>query len=311
MFTSSKILITGGTGSFGKVAVKKFLSKGAQEIIVFSRDENKQDEMRITSNNNKIKFVVGDIRDYNSLNQAIKTNIIGSDNVVRAAISKKVKKVVLLSTDKAVYPINAMGLSKALMEKTMIANSRNLSLSNETVLCATRYGNVMGSRGSVIPLFIKQIQENKNITITDPLMTRFLMSLEDSFDLVCFALQNAKQGDIFVQKGKSSTIENLAISLKELFNSKNKIEVIGTRHGEKLFETLISREEMVNAEDMESYYRLPSDNRDLNYNQYFSQGEINVSKQEDYSSHNTNLLNIKQIKKLLLTIDYVKEHLDV
>ena len=209
------------------------------------------------------------------------------------------------------YPINAMGLSKSLMEKTMIANSRKLSLSNDTVLCATRYGNVMGSRGSVIPLFIKQIQENKNITITDPLMTRFLMSLEDSFDLVCFALQNAKQGDIFVQKGKSSTIENLAISLKELFNSKNKIDVIGTRHGEKLFETLISREEMVNAEDMETYYRLPSDNRDLNYNQYFSQGEINVSKQEDYTSHNTNLLNIEQIKRLLLTINYVKEHLDV
>ena len=337
MFTSSKILITGGTGSFGQVAVKKFLLKGAQEIIVFSRDENKQEEMRIASNNNKIKFVVGDIRDYDSLHdamnevdyvfhaaalkqvpscefypmEAIKTNILGSDNVVRAAISKKVKKVVLLSTDKAVYPINAMGLSKSLMEKTMIANSRKLSLSNDTVLCATRYGNVMGSRGSVIPLFIKQIQENKNITITDPLMTRFLMSLEDSFDLVCFALQNAKQGDIFVQKGKSSTIENLAISLKELFNSKNKIDVIGTRHGEKLFETLISREEMVNAEDMETYYRLPSDNRDLNYNQYFSQGEINVSKQEDYTSHNTNLLNIEQIKRLLLTINYVKEHLDV
>ena len=337
MFTSSKILITGGTGSFGQVAVKKFLLKGAQEIIVFSRDENKQEEMRIASNNNKIKYVVGDIRDYNSLHdamnevdyvfhaaalkqvpscefypmEAIKTNILGSDNVVRAAISKKVKKVVLLSTDKAVYPINAMGLSKSLMEKTMIANSRKLSLSNDTVLCATRYGNVMGSRGSVIPLFIKQIQENKNITITDPLMTRFLMSLEDSFDLVCFALQNAKQGDIFVQKGKSSTIENLAISLKELFNSKNKIDVIGTRHGEKLFETLISREEMVNAEDMETYYRLPSDNRDLNYNQYFSQGEINVSKQEDYTSHNTNLLNIEQIKRLLLTINYVKEHLDV
>ena len=337
MFKNSKLLITGGTGSFGNLAANKFLSKGVKEILIYSRDEKKQEDMRIAINDNRLKFVIGDVRNYDSLfeamkgidyvfhaaalkqvpscefypMEAIRTNILGSENVVNAAVSRGVKKVVLLSTDKAVYPINAMGLSKSLMEKCMIAKSRNLSLSHETVLTATRYGNVMASRGSVIPLFITQILEDKNITITDPLMTRFLMSLEDSFDLVCFAFEHAKQGDIFVQKGKSSTIEDLAIALKELFNKNTKIKIIGTRHGEKLFETLISREEMKNAEDMGEFYRIPCDNRDLNYSNYFNKGETKLSQIDDYTSHNTNILNVNEIKKLLLTVDYVKDRVNV
>jgi UDP-N-acetylglucosamine 4,6-dehydratase/5-epimerase len=336
MFKNRRLLITGGTGSFGSVAAKKFLSMDAEEILIFSRDEKKQDDMRNKINDSRLKFVIGDVRSYDSLfntlkgvdyvfhaaalkqvpscefypMEAIKTNILGSENVINAAVNRAVKKVVFLSTDKAVYPINAMGLSKSLMEKCMVAKSRNLKLADETILCATRYGNVMASRGSVIPLFIKQILQNKNITITDPLMTRFLMSLEESFDLVCFAFQNAVQGDIFVQKAKSSTIESLAVALKQLFKSSSQIEIIGTRHSEKLFETLISREEMRNAVDMGNFYRIPCDNRDLNYNNFFNKGEKELASFEDYTSHNTNILDVKQIKKLLLTIDYVKDKLN-
>jgi UDP-N-acetylglucosamine 4,6-dehydratase/5-epimerase len=336
MFENSTLLITGGTGSFGSMATKNFLSQNVREIRVFSRDEKKQDDMRLELDNDKLKFYIGDIRDYNSISQAckgvdylfhaaalkqvpscefypmeaIKTNIMGSENVIRASINNKVKKVVLLSTDKAVYPINAMGLSKSLMEKCMIANSRVLHETNETVLCATRYGNVMASRGSVIPLFVDQILKNKSLTITDPDMTRFLMSLEDSFDLVNFAFLNGKQGDIFVQKGKSSTILDLAKALKSLFKKNNAIEIMGTRHGEKLFETLISREEMVSAIEMGDYYKIPADDRDLNYGKYFHKGEEKISYQDDYTSHNTRRLNVDEIKELLLSISFVKDKLN-
>ncbi len=336
MFKNKVLMITGGTGSFGNTVLKRFLTTDVREIRIFSRDEKKQEEMRIALNHPKLKFYIGDVRDYDSIHQAMKgvdyvfhaaalkqvpscefypleavrTNVLGSENVMNAAIARGVKRVVMLSTDKAVYPINAMGISKAMMEKFMVAKSR-MQNDGETVICATRYGNVMASRGSVIPLFVEQLKSGKPLTITDPNMTRFLMSLEDSVDLVLHAFEHGKQGDIFVQKAPASTVDDLANALKELFGKDNKINVIGTRHGEKLYESLISREEMVKAEDMGGYYRIPADNRDLNYAQYFSEGEEKISHQEDYTSHNTGRLNIAQVKALLLKLEYIKEELDV
>lgn len=336
MFKNKLLMITGGTGSFGNTVLKRFLSTDVREIRIFSRDEKKQEEMRIALNNPKLKFHIGDVRDYSSVHQAMKgvdyvfhaaalkqvpscefypleavrTNVLGSENVMNAAIARGVKRVVMLSTDKAVYPINAMGISKAMMEKFMVAKAR-MQNDGETVICATRYGNVMASRGSVIPLFVDQLKSGKALTITDPNMTRFLMSLEDSVDLVLHAFEHGEQGDIFVQKAPASTVDDLANALKELFRKDNPIRVIGTRHGEKLYESLISREEMVKAEDMGGYYRIPADNRDLNYAQYFSEGEERISHQEDYTSHNTERLNIAQVKALLLKLEYIKEELDV
>ncbi len=327
-------MITGGTGSFGNTVLKRFLSTAVREIRIFSRDEKKQEEMRIALNNPKLKFYIGDVRDYDSIHQAMKgvdfvfhaaalkqvpscefypmeavrTNVIGTENMMNAAIASGVKRVVVLSTDKAVYPINAMGISKAMAEKLMVAKAR-MQGSDETVLCATRYGNVMASRGSVIPLFVAQIREGKPLTVTDPNMTRFLMSLEDSVDLVLYAFEHGNQGDIFVQKAPASTVADLAQAIKELFNNETAVRVIGTRHGEKLFESLISREEMAKAQDMGSYYRIPADNRDLNYAQYFSEGEERISHQEDYTSHNTVRLNVEQVKALLMRLDYFKEEL--
>ena len=336
MFKNKVLMITGGTGSFGNTVLKRFLSSDVREIRIFSRDEKKQEEMRISLNNPKLKFYIGDVRDYDSVYQAMKgvdyvfhaaalkqvpscefypseavrTNVLGSENVIRAAIARGVKRVVMLSTDKAVYPINVMGISKAMMEKFMVAKAR-MQAETETVLCATRYGNVMASRGSVIPLFIDQIKSSNPLTVTDPNMTRFLMSLEDSVDLVIYAFQHGKQGDIFVQKAPASTVEDLAQALKELFVSKVPVRVIGTRHGEKLYESLISREEMAKAIDMGKYYRIPADNRDLNYSHYFSEGEEKISHLEDYTSHNTQRLNVEEIKELLMKLDYIKEYLDV
>jgi UDP-N-acetylglucosamine 4,6-dehydratase len=336
MFKNKVLMITGGTGSFGKAVLKKLLSSDVKEIRIFSRDEKKQEELRIALNNPKIKFYIGDVRNYDSIHQAMKdvnfvfhaaalkqvpscefypleavrTNILGSENVMNASISRRVERIVMLSTDKAVYPINAMGISKAMMEKFMIAKAR-MQNDEETVICATRYGNVMASRGSVIPLFVEQLKSDKPLTITDPSMTRFMMSLEDSVDLVLHAFEHGKQGDIFVQKAPASTVDDLANALKDLFRKDNQIHVIGTRHGEKLYESLISREEMVKAEDMGGYYRIPADNRDLNYAQYFSEGEQKISHQEDYTSHNTQRLNIEQVKALLLKLEYIKEELDV
>ena len=334
MYKNKVLLITGGTGSFGNTVLKRFLYSDIKEIRIFSRDEKKQEEMRVFFNNKKLKFYVGDVRDYDSIFQALKgvdyvfhaaalkqvpscefyplealkTNVIGSENVMSAAIAQKVKRVVMLSTDKAVYPINAMGISKALMEKFMIAKARMLS-ENETILCATRYGNVMASRGSVIPLFVSQIKTGKPLTITDPNMTRFLMSLEDSVELVLYAFSHGENGDIFVQKAPASTVEVLARALIELFSAKNPIQIIGTRHGEKLYESLISREEIVKAIDMGGYYRIPADNRDLNYAQFFSQGEEKISSQKDYTSHNTNILNLTEVKELLIGLDFIRDEL--
>lgn len=334
MFKDRVLLITGGTGSFGNTVLERFLTTDVKEIRIFSRDEKKQEEMRLALNNPKLKFYIGDVRDYSSVYdalkgvdyvfhaaalkqvpscefyplEAIKTNVLGSENVISAAIAQKVKKVVLLSTDKAVYPINAMGISKAMMEKIMVAKSRILDF-GETVLCATRYGNVMASRGSVIPLFVSQIKENKAITITDPDMTRFLMSLDDSVDLVIYAFEHGKQGDIFVQKAPASTVADLAQAIKEIFKSNSEMKVIGTRHGEKLYESLISREEMSKAEDLGGYYRIPSDNRDLNYAQYFSEGEEGIAEYTDYTSHNTRRLNVVEIKDLLLSLRYLQQEL--
>jgi UDP-glucose 4-epimerase len=298
MFDDKVLMITGGTGSFGKAVLRRFLSTEVREIRIFSRDEKKQEDMRIALNNPKLKFYIGDVRDYDSTHQAMKgvdyvfhaaalkqvpscefypmeavrTNVLGTENVLNAAVANDVRRVVVLSTDKAVYPINAMGISKAMMEKLMVAKSR-MRAPGETVICATRYGNVMASRGSVIPLFISQLKEGKPVTVTDPNMTRFLMSLEDSVDLVLHAFEHGEQGDIFVQKAPASTVGDLAIALKEIFDKDNEIRIIGTRHGEKLYESLISREEMAKAEDMGRYYRVPADNRDLNYNTYFVEGE--------------------------------------
>jgi len=335
MFENKVLMITGGTGSFGNTVLKRFLSTNVREIRIFSRDEKKQEEMRIALNNDKLKFYIGDVRDYDSVFQAMKgvdyvfhaaalkqvpscefypmeavrTNVIGTENVMNAATCNSVKRVVVLSTDKAVYPINAMGISKAMAEKLMVAKSRIQGVT-ETVFCATRYGNVMASRGSVIPLFVSQLKEGKPLTITDPNMTRFLMSLEDSVDLVLYAYEHGQQGDIFVQKAPASTVADLAQALKEVFNKQNEIRIIGTRHGEKLYESLISREEIAHAQDMGGYYRIPADNRDLNYAKYFSEGEEKISQLDDYTSHNTHRLNVDQIKTLLLKLDYIQEELN-
>lgn len=335
MFKDKVLMITGGTGSFGNTVLKRFLSTAVREIRIFSRDEKKQEDMRIAMNNPKLKFYIGDVRDYDSVYQAmrgvdyvfhaaalkqvpscefypmeaVRTNVIGTENVLNAATACGVKRVVVLSTDKAVYPINAMGISKAMAEKLVVAKSR-VQREGETVFCATRYGNVMASRGSVIPLFVSQLKEGKPLTVTDPNMTRFLMSLEDSVDLVLYAYEHGKQGDIFVQKAPASTVADLAQALKELFRKDNPVRVIGTRHGEKLYESLISREEMAKADDLGGYYRIPADNRDLNYAQYFSEGEEKISHLDDYTSHNTERLNVEQIKALLLKLDYIQEELN-
>ena len=335
MFKNKVLLITGGTGSFGNTVLKRFLSTEVREIRIFSRDEKKQEDMRIAFNNPKLKFCIGDVRDYDSIYSALKgvdfvfhaaalkqvpscefypmeavrTNVIGTENVLNAAIANNVNRLVVLSTDKAVYPINSMGISKAMAEKIMIAKARSQE-EGETIFCATRYGNVMASRGSVIPLFVTQIKEGKAITVTDPNMTRFLMSLEDSVDLVLYAFEHGEQGDIFVQKAPASTVADLAQAIQELFKKHVDIRTIGTRHGEKLYESLISREEMAKAFDMGRYYRIPADNRDLNYAQYFTEGETEISRQEDYTSHNTDRLNIDQIKNTLLKLDYIKDALN-
>ncbi|HEJ0338299.1 TPA: polysaccharide biosynthesis protein [Proteus mirabilis] len=332
-FNGKTLLITGGTGSFGNAVLNRFLETDIKEIRIFSRDEKKQDDMRKKYNNHKLKFYIGDVRDYSSiLNatrgvdfifhaaalkqvpscefhpiQAVKTNILGTENVLEAAIANSVKRVVCLSTDKAVYPINAMGISKAMMEKVMVAKSRNLD-SNKTVICGTRYGNVMASRGSVIPLFVDLMREGKAITITDPNMTRFMMTLEDAVDLVLYAFQNGNNGDIFVQKAPAATIETLAIALKELLNApEHPINIIGTRHGEKLYEALLSREEMLAAIDMGDYYRVPPDLRDLNYDKYVEQGDSRISEIEDYNSHNTTRLDVDEMKKLLLKLPLIQK----
>lgn len=336
MFKDKTIIITGGTGSFGNATLNRFLDSDIKEIRVFSRDEKKQDDMRKLYKNDKIKFHIGDVRDYDSIFnamvgvdyvfhaaalkqvpsceffpvQAVKTNILGAENVLRAAIANKVKKAIVLSTDKAVYPINAMGLSKALMEKVMVAYSRQQP-QNGTILCGTRYGNVMASRGSVIPLFIEQIKAGKPITVTDPDMTRYLMSLEEAVELVVFAYQNGVAGDIFVQKSPASTIIDLAQALIELFEAKTEIRIIGTRHGEKKHETLVNREEMAKAIDLPGYYRIPADTRDLNYDKYFSDGQAKLAEAEDYTSENTYRLSIPEIKEKLLTLQYVRDELAV
>lgn len=329
------ILITGGTGSFGNAFVTRLLATEVGEIRIFSRDEKKQEDMRIALNENRLKFFIGDVRNYESIHRALKgvdyvfsaaalkqvpsceffpleavrTNILGTENVMNAAIAQNVQRLVVLSTDKAVYPINAMGLSKALMEKLMVAKARQQRDDGDTVLCGTRYGNVMASRGSVIPLFVQQLKAGKPLTITDPNMTRFFMSLSDSVDLVLYAFAHGRQGDIFVQKAPASTIGDLAQALKELFNKNNPVQIIGTRHGEKLYESLVSREEMAKARDRGYYYQIPADNRDLNYNQYVIEGETKIAQCEDYTSHNTERLSVEQIKALLLELDYIQAEL--
>lgn len=334
MFKDKVIAITGGTGSFGQHVLRRFLATDVREIRIFSRDEKKQEELRTELNNPKLKFYIGDVRSYNSIHQALKgvhyvfhaaalkqvpscefypleavlTNIIGADNVMGAAVANGVEKVVVLSTDKAVYPINAMGQTKALMEKVMVARARMLS-DSETLLCATRYGNVMASRGSVIPLFVAQLKEGKPLTVTDPNMTRFLMSLDDSVDLVLHAFRHGVQGDIFVQKSPASTIGDLVQALKEIFKKDNPVRIVGTRHGEKLYESLVSREEMARVESMDNYYRIPADARDLNYALYFTQGEQQISTLDDYTSHNTQRLTVPEVKKLLLKLDYIQREL--
>ncbi|MCK8654913.1 polysaccharide biosynthesis protein [Pseudomonas umsongensis] len=335
MFDNKVLMITGGTGSFGNTVLKRFLDTAVKEIRIFSRDEKKQEDMRIALGNDKVKFYIGDVRDYSSIEQAlsgvdyifhaaalkqvpsceffpmeaVKTNVLGTENVLNAAIACGVERVVVLSTDKAVYPINAMGISKAMAEKLVIAKSRMIPTTSKTVICATRYGNVMASRGSVIPLFVSQLKSGTQLTVTDPNMTRFLMSLEDSVDLVLHAFEHSKQGDIFVQKAPASTVADLATALTQLFKKKADIKVIGTRHGEKLYESLISREEMAKSEDMGKYYRIPADNRDLNYEKYSSNGEEQVSILDDYTSHNTHRLSVDEIKDVLQKLDYIKSEL--
>jgi len=337
MFADKTLLITGGTGSFGNAVLTRFLDTDIGEIRIFSRDEKKQEDMRIAFNNPKLRFYIGDVRDEGSVRQALKgvnfvfhaaalkqvpscefypmealrTNVLGTENVLQAAHEAGAERVVVLSTDKAVYPINAMGISKAMAEKVMVAKSR-LQRAGETVFCATRYGNVMASRGSVIPLFLSQILEGTALTVTDPNMTRFLMSLDDSVDLVLYAFTHGQQGDIFVQKSPASTVGDLAQALKELAGRTNiATKIIGTRHGEKLYESLISREEMARAEDLAQYYRIPADNRDLNYSAYFSEGETKIGLAEDYTSHNTHRLDVAGVKALLSKLDYVKDALSV
>lgn len=335
MFDNKILLITGGTGSFGNTVLRRFLNTEVKEIRVFSRDEKKQEDMRIALGNDKVKFYIGDVRDYDSVAQAmvgvnyvfhaaalkqvpscefypmeaVRTNVLGTENVLNAAIAKGVKRVVVLSTDKAVYPINAMGISKAMAEKLMVAKSRMIPESGP-VICATRYGNVMASRGSVIPLFVSQLKAGDSLTVTDPNMTRFLMSLEDSVDLVLHAFEHGQQGDIFIQKAPASTVQDLAQAIRGLFKGDNPIKVIGTRHGEKLYESLVSREEMAKAEDMGRYYRIPADNRDLNYKKYFVEGEQKISEMEDYTSHNTHRLDVSGIMDVLLKLDYIQEEIN-
>ena len=327
------LLITGGTGSFGNAVLNRFInSDHFFEIRILSRDEKKQDDLRKRLNNSKVKFYIGDVRDRESLEpaikgvdyifhaaalkqvpsceffplEAVKTNVLGTDNVLAVAQKYDVEKVVVLSTDKAAYPINAMGMSKALMEKVMVAKSRTLD-KEKTIFCGTRYGNVMASRGSVIPLFIEQIKENKALTLTDPNMTRFMMTLEDAVDLVLYAFEHANQGDLFVQKAPSATVGTLAQALIELYKSSSEIKVIGTRHGEKLYETLVNREDMIKAEDLGEYYRIPADNRDLNYEQYFSEGIPDIATLNEYHSHNTSILDVERMKKLLLKLPIIRK----
>lgn len=335
MFDNSTLLITGGTGSFGNAVLKRLLESSVREIRVFSRDEKKQEDMRIALANSKIKFYIGDVRNADSLTdamvgvdfvfhaaalkqvpscefyplEAVRTNIIGTENVLNAAIATKVARVIVLSTDKAVYPINAMGVSKAMAEKLMVAKSRMVP-PDGPILCATRYGNVMGSRGSVIPLFISQLKARQPLTLTDPNMTRFLMSLEDSVDLVLHAFEHGNQGDIFVQQAPASTIGDLATALNELFKRDDPVRVIGTRHGEKLHETLVSREERARSDDLERYFRVRADNRDLNYKKYFEEGEQKVSDLDDYNSHNTHRLDVPTIKALLSKLEFITKELD-
>lgn len=336
MFKGKTLLITGGTGSFGNAVMKRFLDTELKEIRIFSRDEKKQDDMRKLYKNDKLKFYLGDVRDLASVKnamhgvdyvfhaaalkqvpsceffplEAVKTNVLGTDNVLTASIEYGVKKVICLSTDKAAYPINAMGISKAMMEKVFVAKAKTVSPDN-THISGTRYGNVMASRGSVIPLFIEQIKSGQPLTVTDPNMTRFLMSLDEAVELVVFAFYNAEAGDIMVQKAPASTVGDLAQAVKELFNVDNEIKVIGTRHGEKLYETLLTKEEHVVAEDFGGFYRVPADKRDLNYDKYFVEGNSKLSTQEEYNSHNTERLNIEQIKEKLLTLDYIQEELRI
>jgi len=334
MLKNKTLLITGGTGSFGSTILKKFQDTDFKEIRIFSRDEKKQHDLRTAINNSKVKFFIGDVRDPQSIDnvvkgvdyifhaaalkqvpaceffpvEATKTNVLGTNNVLTSAIKHGVKKVICLSTNKAAYPINAMGISKALMEKVAIANSRN---SNETIICVTRYGNVMASRGSVIPHFVEQVKNNAPLTLTDPNMTRFLMSLDEAVDLVLFAFQHGSAGDLFIQKSPASSIADLAQAVKELFNSKNEITIIGKRHGEKMYETLATKEEIVLAEDLKNYYRIPADNRDLNYNKYYIDGSQKNQSEEDYNSSNTNQLSVNQIKEKLLNLDYIKNELNL
>ena len=333
-FKDKTLLITGGTGSFGNAVLSRLLHSDFAEIRVFSRDEKKQEDMRLAIKNPKVKFYIGDVRNYDSVHdamrgvdyvfhaaalkqvpscefypmEAVRTNVLGAENVLRAAVAREVRRCVVLSTDKAVYPINAMGLSKAMMEKVMVANSRNCD-PGKTVLCATRYGNVMGSRGSVIPLFLQQLLADKPITITDPTMTRFLMTLDESVNLVLYAFEHAQPGDIFVQKSPASTIADLAQALRAMTGRQGEIKIIGTRHGEKLYESLVSREEMARADDLGAYYRVPADSRDLNYDKYFVEGETSISEIEDYTSHNTQRLDVAGVREVLMKLDIVREAL--
>ena len=334
MFNNKTLLITGGTGTFGNAVLRRFLNTDISEIRIFSRDEKKQEDMRLLYNDRKLKFYIGDVREYDSVAsampgvdyvfhaaalkqvpscefyplEAIRTNALGAENVLRAAIANGVERVIVLSTDKAVYPINAMGISKAMMEKLMVAKAR-LTLPGSTILCGTRYGNVMASRGSVIPLFIQKVKAGQPLTVTDPKMTRFMMSIDDAVDLVLYAYTHAQPGDIFVQKAPAATIETLALAVKKLFDVPNPVHVIGTRHGEKLYETLLTREEKAHAEDIGDYFRIPADNRDLNYSSYFTEGQETVSAEEDYNSHNTVRLDVDGMVNLLLKLDLVQEEL--
>jgi len=333
LFTNKTLLITGGTGSFGNAVLKRFLDTDIKEIRIFSRDEKKQDDMRHQIQNPKVKFYIGDVRDKRSVDtvmrgvdyvfhaaalkqvpsceffpmQAVRTNVYGTENVLDSAVEHGVKNMVVLSTDKAAYPINAMGISKAMMEKVAIAKARSLGNDAATTICCTRYGNVMASRGSVIPLWIEQIKSGKPITITDPHMTRFMMTLDDALDLVLYAFEHGNQGDLFVQKAPAATLEVLADSLKELYKADTEVKIIGTRHGEKLYETLVTREEMFRSEDMGNYFRIPADARDLNYDKFFVEGQEDISRVEDYHSHNTHRLNKEEMKQLLLKLPEVRE----
>lgn len=335
MFKDKVLLITGGTGSFGNAVLNRFLDSDIKEIRIFSRDEKKQDDMRHRLQNPKVKFYIGDVRDKRSVDgamsgvdyifhaaalkqvpsceffpvQAVKTNVLGTENVLDSAIQHGVKKVVVLSTDKAAYPINAMGISKAMMEKVAIAKGRALGVDAATTICCTRYGNVMASRGSVIPLFVEQLRAGKDLTVTDPAMTRFMMTLEDAVDLVIYAWQHGQNGDLFVQKAPAATVEHLAQAVINLYQSKQTVKVIGTRHGEKLYETLVTREEMAKAEDMGNYFRIPCDTRDLNYDNYFSQGDEDIAKIEDYHSHNTYRLDVQGMQDLLLKLEFIRQDL--